>query len=225
MVLEYFSLRKKDKPAGDEGAEQAADDSGTKSPVLSNEDEKFLEKIASESAAPSHRERPTIILDNGKKVRGTDAQVALLDGADKVPLPASPPEVQEGDDGKGKAKNYWSFMPSIPSTADWKAADWSPYIPSLPKGRSDKQKAAEDLASAAAAIKSGEQPEVGGAGDEEKKEQDDMSSVLDQLNQGVAEADGGLHADPQGHLQRRADGLRRPRNFSHAQEQGDCTHV
>ncbi|KAF2097129.1 hypothetical protein NA57DRAFT_57731 [Rhizodiscina lignyota] len=174
MVLEYFTFRKsKGKATEDAQAD------GAKSPVMNEEDEQFLEKITSESAAPANPENPTIILDNGSKVKGKDAQVALMAGADQIPLPASPREGGAAGDGDGKSKeqrNYWSYMPTIPRTS----VDWAPYIPSLPRGRSDKQKAAADLASAAEVIKAGQEPDL--PEDEEKKEQEDLSAVLDQLN-------------------------------------------
>lgn len=167
-MLKYMPFRKsKDKSSNENES------------TLKEADEEFLERIASEGAPPPLPTRPTIILDNGTKVKGKDAQVALMDGADKVPLPSSPPEVQEGgDDKKKEQRNYWSYMPTIPRTT----ADWAPYIPSVRTRHSDKDKetAGADLASAAESMKTGQQPEA--SEDEEKKERDDLSSVLDQLN-------------------------------------------
>lgn len=180
MVLEYFKSKTKSK-------DKAADtDDETKSPVLNADDEAFLSKIASESAAPSNRESPTIILDNGQKVKGKDAQVALMAGADQIPLPASPPELDETT-GAAKQKqqtNYWNLVPGLPQAGSWASADWSPYIPSLPRRRTKKQQdqthAASDLADAAKAFKAGEAPDI----DEEeaRQEKEDLTSVLDQLN-------------------------------------------
>lgn len=173
MVLEYFSLRKnKHKPGKDVNPG---------SPVLKEDDEAFLAKITAESAAPSSSEKPTIILDNGQKIRGKDAQVALMAGADKIPLPASPPldSADKGDGKKQQFANYWTYVSSLPQRSNW-TGEWSPYIPSLPRGRSNKAKAGDDLASAAKALKQGDTPEL--QDDEVKQEQEDLSQVLDQLN-------------------------------------------
>src|SRR4051812_15878126 len=89
----------------------ATADEGPKSPVLDEEDEKFLERLASLSGDPNAPppvtgDGPTVILDNGEKVQGRNAQEALMDGADKVPLPMSPPELPERrtDDAKENEK-------------------------------------------------------------------------------------------------------------------------
>jgi len=93
------------------------------SPVLDEEDEKFLQRLAAiaqepEGTPPPLPERRTIILEGGEKVSSKDAQQALLDGADTVPLPTSPPEVttEDGSKGKGKAKatmmSYFSLAQS-----------------------------------------------------------------------------------------------------------------
>lgn len=176
MVLEYFSLRKSKQKRGDD-----RQDDGPGSPVLKEDDEAFLAKITAEGAAPSNLEKPTIILDNGQKIKGKDAQVALMAGADKIPLPASPP-LGEEDKSDGKKKqfaNYWNYVSSLPQTANW-TGEWSPYIPSLRQSRSKKTQAADDLASAAEALKHGES--IGVEDEEAKQEQEDLTEVLDQLN-------------------------------------------
>lgn len=93
-------------------------------PILNDEDEKFLERITSEEAPPPLPERPVVILDNGEKIVGKDAQMALMAGANEIPLPTSPPvegDLKEGNiddskdastDGK-KKKDYWSYVPNI----------------------------------------------------------------------------------------------------------------
>ena len=93
-------------------------------PILNDEDEKFLERITSEEAPPPLPERPLVILDNGGKVVGKDAQTALMAGANEIPLPTSPPvegelkegKIDESKDGSAaekKKKDYWSYVPSI----------------------------------------------------------------------------------------------------------------
>lgn len=116
MVLEYFNALK-DK------IEHKKHDAGAQ-PILNDEDEKFLERITSEGMPPPLPERPIVILDNGEKVVGKDAQMVLMAGADEIPLPTSPPvegDLKEGkiDESKDartdekKKKDYWSYVPSI----------------------------------------------------------------------------------------------------------------
>lgn len=95
--------------------------------VLNREDEQFLERITSVDEAPPLPEQPTVILENGKKVRGKDAQIALMDGADQIPLPSTPgPEDEDQHTDKEdepvseeekKRRDYWSYIPAMPS---WK---------------------------------------------------------------------------------------------------------
>jgi hypothetical protein len=104
-VLEYFNLRK------------AKEENMAKSPILNESDEKFLEKITSEDQPPPLPERPVVIFDNGKKVEGKDAQTALMDGADKVPLPPTPAE-GEGSADKAEEKkghDYWAYIRNVPN--------------------------------------------------------------------------------------------------------------
>ena len=92
-----------------------------KTPVLNEEDEQFLRNITKDEVAPPLPARPVAVLDNGQKVEGKDAQVALMDGADQVALPASPPVEDDTTDKKGKKKadgkkrDYWGFVPSLPA--------------------------------------------------------------------------------------------------------------
>jgi len=107
-VLQYFNLKK------------AKEGNTAKSPILNEEDEKFLQRITSEDQAPPLPERPVVILDNGKKVEGKDAQTALMDGADTVPLPTSPPaEGEAAADGskaeEKKGHDYWAYIRNVPN--------------------------------------------------------------------------------------------------------------
>ena len=123
MVLEYFNIkniRKNKRGNGDEAV---------KTPILNDEEEKFLHHITledPEGTPPPLPERPVIILDNSKEVKGKDAQIALMDGADKIPLPSSPPADSEGKEIIGeekdktkegeekKKRNLMSYFPVIP---------------------------------------------------------------------------------------------------------------
>ena len=79
-------------------------------PVLDEEDQIFLERLAAiasepEGDAPPLPTRPTEVLDNkGEKKIGRNAQEALMDGADKVALPMSPTEDTTESKVKGKEK-------------------------------------------------------------------------------------------------------------------------
>ena len=113
MVLDFFTskLAKKEEKA-----------SNPKTPVLSEEDEQFLHHLTSEETPPPLPARPIVILDDGTKVEGKDAQTALMAGADQIPLPRSPPAEdapvdkldKEGAEKK-KKRASWNFIPSIQS--------------------------------------------------------------------------------------------------------------
>jgi len=149
-------------------------------PLLNDEDQNFLERITSEEAPPPLPERPVVILDNGEKAVGKDAQVALMAGADAIPLPSSPPvegdtkqdnvDHSKGQTGEAekKKRDYWSYVPNLRFTGKGKA----------------KEQMASDLQSVAAAVKSGsgDTTAEGDANTEAEKEQEDISSILDQLN-------------------------------------------
>lgn len=162
-------------------------------PVLNDEDEKFLERITSEEAPPPLPERPVVILDNGEKVVGKCAQTALMAGANEIPLPTSPPlegELKEGqiDESKDasaeekKKKDYWSYVPNIRFGKVSDSETWKPCLTSY-QGKG-KELAAADLQAAADAVKSGDKTTIEEdiAAAEAKKEQEDMVSILDQLN-------------------------------------------
>lgn len=91
-------------------------------PVLTKEDEAFLSRVTShpeEEAASATEEQ--------KDQTGKDAQVALMDGAQDIPLPMSPPEEAGEQSGglhaddkdvkspeekapKAKSRNPWSWI-------------------------------------------------------------------------------------------------------------------
>lgn len=65
-------------------------------PVLSEEDEAFLSHITSDENPPPLPARPHITdLQVAGDTRGNDAQVALLNGAQNIPLPVTPNETSE----------------------------------------------------------------------------------------------------------------------------------
>jgi hypothetical protein len=110
MVLEYFSSKKGKKAAS------AAKVEDPKSPVINKEDEAFLRRITFQDQLPPQPAEPVVILDGGKEVKGKDAQEAIMDGAHQIPLPTSPPAVEEpvasAKDSKKKKNAYFSYIQS-----------------------------------------------------------------------------------------------------------------
>ncbi|KAL1610018.1 hypothetical protein SLS60_001683 [Paraconiothyrium brasiliense] len=160
------------------------------SPVLDEEDEKFLARLAAiaqepEGPRPPLPSRPAEVVENETKM-AKDAQQALMDGADKVPLPTSPPEVTVSDADKealGRKKSVMGYFAlaqaRFKKATDKKDADGKDNK-SKEKRKStitpkDKQKAADDLLSAATAAKTEEQKE-------KEKEEQDLTAILDDLN-------------------------------------------
>ncbi|KAF2032345.1 hypothetical protein EK21DRAFT_87212 [Setomelanomma holmii] len=156
-------------------------------PVLDEEDQIFLERLAAiasepEGEAPPLPTRPVEVTDSkGEKVVGRDAQIALMDGADKVALPQSPPEVtaESSEKGKGKAsgldrkKSVMSYF----SLDRFKKSD-KDKTPKDKTGKlSDKEREtmAADLQAAAEATKVND-------AEEQKKEDKELTDILDQLN-------------------------------------------
>jgi len=165
-------------------------------PLLNDEDQNFLERITSEEAPPPLPERPVVILDNGKKAVGKDAQVALMAGADAIPLPSSPPvegdtkqdnvDHSKGQTGEAekKKRDYWSYVPNLRFTGKVMHANTlAKMLLTSAQGKA-KEQMASDLQSVAAAVKSGsgDTTAEGDANTEAEKEQEDISSILDQLN-------------------------------------------
>lgn len=154
-------------------------------PVLDAEDQKFLERLAAiadepEGPAPPLPTRPAlpaeVVDSSGHTQRGRDAQEALMDGADKVALPMSPPETAADNNPKGKGK-------AADGGLDRKKSVMSYF--SMPKFAKDKKKAAvtdkdraqfaDDLQAAADASKTADLTEA-------QKEDKELSDILDQLN-------------------------------------------
>lgn len=163
------------------------------SPVLDEEDERFLERLAAiaqepEGTPPPLPNRPVVILDGGEKKVGKDAQEALMAGADKVPLPMSPPELDVEDGAKGKEKavesdvgrkkgvmSYFALAQSKFKRVGDKYKDEQKEKKKDKLSEKQRDKAANDLHAAAESSKSPEQTEA-------EKEQEDLTNILDQLN-------------------------------------------
>ena len=79
----------------------------SETPVLTEEDEEFLQRIASEGTPPPLPERPHHHLPVAGETHGNNAQLALVDDAQNIPLPDipdTPDEVTPVKEGKGKEK-------------------------------------------------------------------------------------------------------------------------
>lgn len=139
-------------------------------PVLTEEDEKFLDQITSEENPPPLPPRPRTV---------KDAQIALMDGAQNIPLPPDTPnEISEEPDmmresesvptqisEPSKRKNVWSWMRR--DSRDVK--------------RQQNEATAAGLDDIAADLKKREAEET----DEEKeakREEEDMTIMLERLN-------------------------------------------
>ncbi|KAH3907554.1 hypothetical protein HBI56_159830 [Parastagonospora nodorum] len=156
-------------------------------PVLDEEDQVFLERLAAiasepEGEAPPLPTRPVEVTEaQEKKMMGRDPQVALLDGAEKLPLPTSPPEVpaESGEKGKEKAKGGLDRKKSVMSYFSLdrfkKGEDKVGKDKTEKLNAKDRSKMADDLQSAAEAAKADEQ-------EEQRRENKELTDVLDQLN-------------------------------------------
>ena len=175
-MMEYFHFKKANK--------QPDHHEKTEAPVLSEEDEAFLHRIASEGTPPPLPERPQDLSVAGE-TDNNNAQLVLMDGAQNIPLPDVPdtpndvvPAVEEEGDGKkqekvtvkhSKTPFRWSFLRR--DSRDSK--------------RKGKEVAAADLSNAAEGLKSPDAKpnEDDNVSDHEaKKEEDEMTAVLDKLN-------------------------------------------
>jgi hypothetical protein len=161
-------------------------------PVLDEEDQVFLERLAAiasepEGEAPPLPSRPVEVTDNkGEKQVGKDAQTMLMDGADQIALPMSPPETtaESSEKGKEKAKGGLDRKKSVMSYfsldrfkkgEDKKDKDKLGKDKTEKLSEKDRSKMADDLQSAAEAAKVAE-------AEEQRKENKELTDVLDQLN-------------------------------------------
>ncbi|KAI1616520.1 hypothetical protein EDD36DRAFT_137522 [Exophiala viscosa] len=87
----------------------------SETPVLSEEDEQFLDRITSQDNPPPLPARPDVV----EAIR--DAQIALMDGAQNIPLPETPDVTEQPgavqvadpsatDSGTPKPQGTWSWM-------------------------------------------------------------------------------------------------------------------
>ena len=184
-MMEYFSA-KRAKSKSPMRAPQR-----TETPLLTEEDEAFLARIETEGTPPelpARRgpplpQRPQDLPVTGE-TEGNNAQIALYDGSQNIPLPEVPdtpedvlttaePESLEQEKSKGKhkegKKSKWSFLRR--DSRDVK--------------RKNKQATATDLMSAAENLKSADahpNEDHVVSDPEATKEEEEMASVLEDLN-------------------------------------------
>jgi len=158
---------------------EPADETGAE-PVLDEEDEKFLERLAAiasepEGTPPPLPGRPAVVVDEqGQQKVGKDAQEALMDGADKIALPKSPPEK------KAFTSYFSSFtVPKFGKKAD-KPEKEKETTTKDKKGKAkvteaERNEMADNLLAAAEKTKTAEEAEV-------EKETRDLTKILEELN-------------------------------------------
>ncbi|KAF2000013.1 hypothetical protein P154DRAFT_522803 [Amniculicola lignicola CBS 123094] len=159
-------------------------DEQPQSPVLDEEDERFLARLTAlanepEGPPPPLPERHVAIFDNGEVKEGKEAEKAVADDAAAVPLPMSPPGVTGTEDTeKGKEKKSLASYFAL-AQSKFKR-DKSPEKKDKGKEKAnmtnkDRETAADNLLSAANVTKSSTKEEA-------QKEQQDLSQILDDLN-------------------------------------------
>ena len=173
--MEYFNFKKPTK--------HPADGQTLEAPVLNEEDEAFLHRLASEGTPPPLPERPQYLFVAGES-SNKDAQIALMNGAQNIPLP----DVPDTPDGIVPAVEAESSRTEKNKTAKQakKAFKWS-FLrrDSRDSKRKDREVVATDLSSAAQGIKPADAKlnEDGNVSDHEaRKEEEEMTSVLEKLN-------------------------------------------
>jgi hypothetical protein len=144
-------------------------------PVLSQEDEEFLNRLTSDENPPPLPARPNVTdLPIAGETRGNDAQLALMDGAQNIPLPDTPNEVSE-------EPSMISEAPVDPKQGTSKRLTWS----WLRRDSRSRQATADGLQDIADNLKAPDaKPNEDNIVDdkEAKKEEEDMLIVLERLN-------------------------------------------
>ena len=149
----------------------------SETPVLSEEDENFLNRIVGEENPPALPPRPEQLgVFTDVAPEGRDAQVALMDGAQNIALPQTPQEVTEEPPMIETSKEE-NTSPKIPQKAwSWLRRD---------SRDSRREETAAGLSDIAQGLKDGDtkSSEEGTVEDKEaKKEEEDMVIVLETLN-------------------------------------------
>lgn len=157
-------------------------------PVLDAEDQRFLERLAAiasepEGTPPPLPQRTEVVDGNGEKKVGRDAQTALLDNADKVPLPMSPPETTADTSEKGKGKTAEGGLGRKKSVMSYfqlpkfnkKDGEKASKDKKIVVTEKDRSQFADDLLAAAESAKAAELTDA-------QKQDKELTDILDQLN-------------------------------------------
>lgn len=194
-MLDYLSSLKSKKRHEEPELALEPEQAEIEEPVLNDEDEAFLHRIATEGTPPPLPERPPSLpprlhdLPVAGESQGNNAQIALMDGAQNIPLPSAPEtpaseppeaieheEKSEGEEKAAKGKHKegkkpfrWSFLRR--------------------DSRDSKRKAqaatATDLMGVAEGLKSPDaQPNEDHivSDPEAKQEEEEMTAIMEQLN-------------------------------------------
>lgn len=163
MVLEYFNYRRWKKENPKEAEEHL------KSPVLNEEDEKLLQRITSQGDQPAALpDQPTVILDNGEKLEGKEAQEALekegaKEAGESTDVPAEDKEESKATEESKAGEEVKLSEETKPADVDQPVEEAKPSEEGKPAGES---KAAEESKPSEEA-----KPSDAGKTEEEKKKQ------------------------------------------------------
>ena len=182
--MEYFNYKKAKKHV--DHAEKSAE------PILTDEDEAFLHRIAEEGTPPELPKRPEQPpplparpqdLPVAGEAQGNNAQIALMNGAQNIPLP----EVPDTPEGTLTAVGSEDLSRGIDKVETVKEGK-KPFKWSWHRRDSrdrNRKTAATDLMSAAEGLKAPDaQPNEDGqvTDHEARNEEEEMTTVLEQLN-------------------------------------------
>jgi len=144
----------------------------SETPVLSEEDEQFLDRIISQENPPPLPPRPGVATHEVK-----DAQVALMDGAQNIPLPETPNEVTKELFAEPTAEpNSTDASSTTPKgTWSWLRRD------SRDARAQQREETASGLDDIAANLRKSELEDTDEI-KEAKREEEDMTIVLERLN-------------------------------------------
>ena len=116
MILDRLPLK-----WGKKQASQPSDKL-SQSPVLSEDDEKFLKSLTSEALPPSPPSDSILIFDDGTRSSSKAEKLDLLDGADQIPLPNTPQETGTAEEDKvgdqtenKKWRRIVAHLPTLPA--------------------------------------------------------------------------------------------------------------
>ena len=184
-MLSYFSHKRTKTPPP-----PTHDDNTPAQPVLNDDDEAFFQRIASaDDEPPALPPRPQSLSEAGSTT-GNDAQIALMNGAQNIPLPSVP------DTPDGVLVGIEGEAPESSEKGKEKATDGSTTSSMLKKwsflrrdSRDSKKKdaslTATDLHKIAEGLKApSAKPNEDGivTPHEADKEEEEMTQVLEQLN-------------------------------------------